>query len=717
MLSFSDWRVLYKVLALVILMSLATAMVGWIAIRGITELEELENQVAEASNLATTAARSGQNMLRLSRGEFRIAAQPTAENLRVLDERVRNEARIFEERLTEMKRKPDAEQAKLLAEIQPHFDAYRREMTETFAKARELIGKVPPAEAQAALVREAVVSVEFADKFEAPLRRFIDYSDKKAHQLSQRAAARGTAIEHMLIQIVGGAILASLVLGFLIGRNGIAGPIGKAVANLRDLAAGRVDVDIFGTQRKDEIGDVSAAMQIFKNNILEKQRADAALEAERERADKSRTEREAREARAAAEIADLCSKIVDGDLDSKLETADKDGFLLRLSEQLNQLSGTLRVMMSELDAVMAGLARGDLGMAITGEYEGVFGRLKSSTNSTSDTLRQLARRLTETAAQVQSASAEISSGSQDLAQRTESQAASLEETAASMQEVTTTVKQNADNAQAANQLSQAAQTTAQAGGQVVARTVEAMGAIESSAQKISDIVGLIDEIAFQTNLLALNASVEAARAGEAGKGFAVVAQEVRALAQRSANASKDIKSLISQSNTQVKSGVALANQAGTQLGEIVASIKKVSDIVGEIAAASAEQATGLDQVNTAVGSMDEMTQRNSALVEETSASAQALAGQARDLAEALAFFKLSDADRNAIQAAASKPAAARPAAPPPRPIVKAAARPPSAKPAARPAATRPETSGPKPAAMAAPPPAKTAAADDDWQEF
>jgi len=714
MLSFANWKVLYKVLALVILMSVGTGLIGVIAVRGMIEMEELEAQVAEAGNVATTAARAGQNMLRLSRGEFRIAAQPTEENLRLLGERVQTELKFFEERFTEIKRKPDPEQAKLLAEIQPNYDAYRRELTETFAKARELIGKVPPAEAQAALVNEAVVSVDFADKFEVPLRRFIDYSDKKATQLGERAAARGKVIEHTVMLVAGGTILASLLLGFVIGSKGIAGPIGKAVSNLRDLAAGRVDVDIFGTQRKDEIGDVSAAMQMFKNNILEKQRADAALEAERARADQARAEREAREAKAAAEIADLCSKIVEGDLEGKLDTSDKDGFLLRLSEQLNQLSGTLRVMIGELDAVMAALAQGDLGRSITGDYEGVFGRLKGSTNSTSDTLRQLARRLTETATQVQSASAEISSGSQDLAQRTESQAASLEETAASMQQVTTTVKQNADNAQAANQLSQAAQTTAEAGGQVVARTVEAMGAIESSAQKISDIVGLIDEIAFQTNLLALNASVEAARAGEAGKGFAVVAQEVRSLAQRSANASKDIKSLISQSNSQVKNGVTLVNQAGTQLGEIVASIKKVSDIVGEIASASAEQATGLDQVNTAVGSMDEMTQRNSALVEETSASAQALAGQARDLAEALSFFKLSDADRSAIQAAANKPAAARAAPPPPpRPIIKAAARPP----AARPATAKPASSvAPKPAANAAPPSAK-AAADDDWQEF
>jgi methyl-accepting chemotaxis protein len=210
-----------------------------------------------------------------------------------------------------------------------------------------------------------------------------------------------------------------------------------------------------------------------------------------------------------------------------------------------------------------------------------------------------------------------------------------------MHEITTTVKQNADNAQAANQLASGARGVAEKGGAIVGEAVSAVTQIESSAQKISDIVGLIDEIAFQTNLLALNASVEAARAGEAGKGFAVVAQEVRALAQRSANASKDIKALIQTSNAQVKAGAALVNQTGQSLAEIVGAIKKVSDIVAEIAAASREQAAGLDQVNTAVGSMDEMTQRNGAMVEQTTAAAQSLSGQAAELAALVQRYTLN----------------------------------------------------------------------------
>ncbi|MBP7062682.1 methyl-accepting chemotaxis protein [Ferrovibrio sp.] len=713
-MSFSNWRILFKIMALVLLMAAGTAVTGVIAMRSLSTMAAEEAEVAEAGSVATDAARAGQNMLRLSRGEFRIAAQPTLENLQGVAQRVQEQETLLRERLALVKKNPDAEQSRLLREIEANYQAYSKELAGALAKAREVIGKMPPAEAQDILVKEALASVVHADRLDAAMLQMIDYSDKKAERIATSSAASSVAIQRNLMIIVAGSILGSLLIGFLIGQYGIAKPIGNAVDNLRALAAGRVDVTIFGASRKDEIGDVAAAMQVFKDNIIEKQRADAALSSERAEADRQRSQREAREAKAAAEIADLCERIVDGDLDSRLETADKEGFLLRLSQQLNQLSGTLGTMMRDLDGVMSGLARGDLGTTITGDYKGVFGRLKDATNSTSDTLRQLARRLNETAAQVQSASAEISTGSQDLASRTESQAASLEETAASMQEITTTVKQNADNAQAANQLAGVARDTAEQGGQVVAKTVSAMSAIEQSAQKISDIVGLIDEIAFQTNLLALNASVEAARAGEAGKGFAVVAQEVRALAQRSANASKDIKALISESNGQVKNGVTLASQAGNQLGDIVGAIKKVSDIVAEIAAASREQATGLDQVNTAVGNMDEMTQRNSALVEETSAAAQALAGQARDLADAVAFFKLSDADRGPARPAMT---AARPASPAAKPVP--SAKPPAYKPVANKApAAKPVPAKPKPQPVAATAAAASSnAGDADWQEF
>jgi methyl-accepting chemotaxis protein len=208
-----------------------------------------------------------------------------------------------------------------------------------------------------------------------------------------------------------------------------------------------------------------------------------------------------------------------------------------------------------------------------------------------------------------------------------------------MEELSTTVRQNAENAQEANQVSEAARDVANAGSGVAEKAISAMSGIEESSRQITDIVGLIQEIAFQTNLLALNASVEAARAGDAGKGFAVVANEVRALAQRAATASKDIKALITNSDDQVKDGVELVNEAGASLGEIVSSVKKVADFVSEIAAASQEQSAGIDQVSNAITNMDEMTQQNAALVEETTGAIQSAVSQVEDLRQAVGFFR------------------------------------------------------------------------------
>jgi methyl-accepting chemotaxis protein len=246
--------------------------------------------------------------------------------------------------------------------------------------------------------------------------------------------------------------------------------------------------------------------------------------------------------------------------------------------------------------------------------------------------------------EVQSAASEITSGTEDLSHRTEQVASNLEETAAASEELAATVRQNAENARNASELAGNADQSAKSGGQVVEQAVSAMVGIEESAQKITDIIGVIDEIAFQTNLLALNASVEAARAGEAGKGFAVVAQEVRHLAQRSAKAASDIKTLIQNSNGQVKEGVKLVNRAGESLAEIVGSIGRVAGIVTEISNASQEQAAGVQEINSSITSMDEMTQQNSALVEESTAAARALSDQAAKLAELNAFFKL-DGDK------------------------------------------------------------------------
>ncbi len=245
---------------------------------------------------------------------------------------------------------------------------------------------------------------------------------------------------------------------------------------------------------------------------------------------------------------------------------------------------------------------------------------------------------------IEGASREIAMGNADLSQRTESQASSLEETASSMEELTSTVKQNAENARQANQLVVSTAEIAVKGGAVVNEVVETMASIKDSSRKISDIIGVIDGIAFQTNILALNAAVEAARAGEQGRGFAVVASEVRNLAQRSAGAAKEIKALIEDSVGKVDTGGKLVDEAGKTMDEIVTSVKRVTDIMSEIAAASGEQSSGIEQVNQAVEQMDQMTQQNAALVEEAAAAAESLREQAGKLAEAVSVFHI-DCDR------------------------------------------------------------------------
>jgi len=330
---------------------------------------------------------------------------------------------------------------------------------------------------------------------------------------------------------------------------------------------------------------------------------------------------------------------------------------------------------------------------------GEIGALCAGVNGLLDTMMSVVVKIRASAREVTSASAEIAASTTDLSQRTEEQAASLEETSASMEEMSATVKKNADNAQQANQSAGATRDVADRGGQVVAKAVEAMARIEESSRKISDIIGVIDEIARQTNLLALNAAVEAARAGEAGRGFAVVASEVRSLAQRSSQAAKDIKDLITNSNSQVKDGVDLVNRAGTALNEIVESIKKVAVVISDIAAASAEQATGIEQVNKALTQMDEVTQQNSALVEENAATSKTLEQQAKAMSDEVGVFRVDEAE------------AERPAAAPKRPIA-VAAKPVKAAAPKRAAAANGGPVGRMQAALA------TAVRNDpDWQEF
>ena len=479
-----------------------------------------------------------------------------------------------------------------------------------------------------------------------------------------KANAAKTSASMIAISI--GALVLGLALAFMIARS-IVRPVKGLTTGMLELANGNFGVVLPGLGRGDEVGDIAQAVETFKVKSAEKARAEAAANADRdlreaaakaereriateEKADldkRAAADREAATARLMAEfdaaVGGIAKAATAGDFAQRVALEGKEGVIRNLASAMNAMCDNIGKVMDDMNRMLGALAEGDLTRRIEANYQGAFGTLKNNANTTAERLSDTVSKIKAAATEVANAAAEISTSTTDLSQRTEEQAAGLEETSASMEEISATVRKNAENAQHANQLTAGAREVADRGGAVVASTVAAMSRIEESSSKIADIIGVIDEIARQTNLLALNAAVEAARAGDAGRGFAVVASEVRSLAQRSSQAAKDIKDLITSSSTQVKDGVDLVNRTGKSLGEIVESIKRVAEIVADIATASVEQATGLDQINKALTQMDEVTQQNSALVEENAATAKTLETQSGAMDQQVAFFRLDGA--------------------------------------------------------------------------
>ena len=429
------------------------------------------------------------------------------------------------------------------------------------------------------------------------------------------------------------------VTAFALVRSRIVSPILSITGAMKELSSGNLATEVPFAGRRDELGQMAGAVQVFKDNAIRVK----ALEEEEKKIAAERQRRAQSMVEVVGEVGEVVRRAAEGDFSARLQIATDDPEMSKLVAGINEINQVVDAATGEFAEVLGSLAQGDLTRSVHTSYRGRFDELKQALNETVDRLSVTVTTIQGTAREVSAAAGEINTGANDLSSRTEQQASSLEETAATTEELAASVKASAASSRNAVDLAEQAMAVAREGGSIATKAVDAMSRIESASQKISDITGVIDEIAFQTNLLALNAAVEAARAGDAGKGFAVVASEVRTLAQRSSEAAKEITALINASVSEVGQGVQLVRSAGDALGKIVEASQKVTATVTEISTAAAEQANGIDEMSQAVAHMDEMTQQNAALAEESAASASSLSDQITRLNDLVAAFKVSGA--------------------------------------------------------------------------
>ena len=611
-----------------VVMGLSSLIIAGVAASGLFGLQKAMISVGAREEVAREAMDLRVDIIAISRMTYQLAAAPD----KAKDFRAETDKRSSEMlgRLPKIESTADATEKDQLKAIRGAMDSY-------FGMIRAMVDTAEKNPADTTAISAALKTALDGQKVVTDtVKVYSTYSGKSLAEAREAAVASSTtaiiisAVSAVVFIIIGAAI------SLMVATRGIVSPIRSLTQAMSRLANGELDNLKIDAARKDEIGEMARAVEVFRTNAL------------------AMDELKAQEAALHRNSSDLQSSIstvvasaVAGDFSGRISKDYQNEDLNRFASGVNELVASVESATTEVRRVIAALADADLTQSMNGQFQGAFAELQTNVNHTMVRLRGTMNNVRGAAGTINNNSAELSSAANDLSKRTEQQAAALEETAAALDEITATVRAASSRATEARDMVHATKQSATKSGDIVRSAVTAMGRIEDSSSKISQIIGVIDEIAFQTNLLALNAGVEAARAGEAGRGFAVVAQEVRELAQRSANAAKEIKTLISASAAEVEGGVSLVRSTGDALLEIEGLVNKVNEHVESIATAAREQATALAEINSSVNHMDQMTQKNAAMVEETTAASETLAEESRQLQQILSSFKLGGVEATA----------------------------------------------------------------------
>ncbi|MET3613593.1 methyl-accepting chemotaxis protein [Rhizobium aquaticum] len=653
-----------RILSLVTIMSVVACLLGGV---GVFVVEKYDARLSEFQNVSERAY-LGEKLNRLvtavvmeARG---IYAAPDTEKAKQFAEGLTKRLADIDAVIAEWKPLVSADQAPVFEAMTARAKEFREFRSETV----RLGTQVSPTEANKQGNNDANRANRKA--FQAEIDKIVEVDRKALDEITNQVASFRTLMLSIVSIMAVGGISIGLIIAFVIAKRSLADPILTLTGQMTDMAAGNYERNVAFVDRADEIGDMARAVEIFRQNGLSMRVLNLSKEEERVNVARLQTAITEATARAAA-----------GDFTGRISVDFGHPELNRLAENVNRLVENVDRGLSEAGGAVALLAEGDLTRRMSGHFEGAFAELQKNVNATFDALSGIIGNVRGSSVSMDDSTRELRGATDDLSRRTEQQAAALEETSAALDQITAVVKASSQRAQEASRMVSEATSDAAHSAVIVRDAVDAMGRIEQASSEISQIINVIDEIAFQTNLLALNAGVEAARAGEAGKGFAVVAQEVRELAQRSAHAAKGIKTLITKSGEEVGAGVRLVHKTGEALQKIEHQVSEINAHIQSIATAAHEQSAGLAEVNTAVNQMDQVTQKNAAMVEETSAATHKLSQDAAGLTEMIAWFRLSEGTPSTERGRTAQPPSAatrrvaparNPAAAPPRRPLKVA---------------------------------------------